>query len=133
MTAGAYDLARFPLHLGLGARATVLDEFDGTPDWYARYAATHLEDGAEGRLVALHRFSSSWDTWEVHPHGDEVVICIEGEMTLYQDIEGVVGKISLRSGEAAINPPGAWHTADIDGPAAAVFITAGMGTQNRPR
>jgi hypothetical protein len=26
-----------------------------------------------------------------------------------------------------------WHTADVVGTATALFITAGMGTQNRPR
>lgn len=132
-TAGAFELVRYPLHLGRGATAVVLEEFDGSPDWYGRYGAAHVADGAEGRLVTLHRFTRSWDSWEIHPHGHEVVICIEGEMTLYQEIDGVIGEVSLRSGEAAINPPGAWHTADIDAPAAALFITAGMGTENRPR
>ncbi len=32
-----------------------------------------------------------------------------------------------------INPPGVWHTADIADHAQGLFITAGMGTQNRPR
>ncbi len=27
----------------------------------------------------------------------------------------------------------AWHTADIDGETTALFITAGMGTEHRPR
>ena len=133
MGQGGFELARFPLHLGLGATAVVLDEMDGTPDWYARYGAAHASDGSEGRLVSLHRFSGSWDSWEVHPHGHEVVICIEGAMTLHQEIDGAVETVRLESGHAAINPPGAWHTADIEGSAAAVFITAGMGTEVRPR
>jgi hypothetical protein len=29
--------------------------------------------------------------------------------------------------------PGTWHTADVAGAATAVFITAGLGTQHRPR
>jgi quercetin dioxygenase-like cupin family protein len=41
--------------------------------------------------------------------------------------------VSLQPGEYAINPPGAWHTADVDGRATALFVTAGMGTQHRPR
>jgi hypothetical protein len=35
--------------------------------------------------------------------------------------------------EAVVNPPGARHTADIDGRATALFITAGRGTRVRPR
>ena len=41
--------------------------------------------------------------------------------------------VTLRSGEAAINPPGVWHTADTDGTCTALFITAGGGTENRAR
>ena len=41
--------------------------------------------------------------------------------------------IVLRAGEYAINPRGVWHTADVAGHATAVFITAGQGTEHRPR
>ena len=29
--------------------------------------------------------------------------------------------------------PGVWHTADIEGTATALFITAGLGTEHKPR
>ena len=35
--------------------------------------------------------------------------------------------------EYAINAPGVWHTADVTGEATALFITAGKGTEHRPR
>lgn len=35
--------------------------------------------------------------------------------------------------EYAINEPGTWHTADVQSEATALFVTAGMGTQHRPR
>jgi quercetin dioxygenase-like cupin family protein len=41
--------------------------------------------------------------------------------------------VTLRAGDYAINPPGVWHTADVAGETTALFITAGMGTENRPR
>jgi hypothetical protein len=41
--------------------------------------------------------------------------------------------VSLAPGQYAINEPGTWHTADVEGPATALFITAGWGTQHRPR
>ena len=47
--------------------------------------------------------------------------------------DGSENTVTLGPGEYAINPPGAWHTADIDGEATALFITAGIGTQHRPR
>ena len=39
----------------------------------------------------------------------------------------------LKAGEYAIDDPGVWHTADVEGRATALFITAGIGTQHRER
>lgn len=129
----ATPIAQHPIHLGLGARATAEPAFTGL-EWYEAYTRRHAADGAEGRLVALHTFDSSWDSWEMHPHGDEVVLCLSGAITLVQEhADGTAGKIVLSSGEYAINPPGTWHTADVDGEASVLFITAGEGTQHRPR
>lgn len=122
-----------PLHLGLGATASVEPPFTGV-DWYAAYSARHAADGAEGRLVAMWRFDADWDSWEMHPKGDEVVICIDGTMTLHQEhADGRSESVTLGAGDYAINPPGTWHTADVAGPATALFITAGEGTTHRPR
>ena len=108
-------------------------EFTGM-EWYEAYGARSAGDGAEGRLVSMHRFEGSWDSWEMHPAGDEVVICIDGSMTVIQQFpDGRIENVTLGSGDYAINPPGVWHTADIEGSATAVFITAGMGTEGRPR
>jgi quercetin dioxygenase-like cupin family protein len=132
-TDGSFRLQEIPVHLGMGATAVRQERFTGEPDWYARYGARHAADGAEGRLVTMHTFSEPWDSWEVHPHGEELVVCTEGNITLHQEIEGQVRTTTLGPGEAVINPPGVWHTADVTGTATALFITAGMGTENRPR
>lgn len=126
-------IERFPIHLGLGARAVPQPEFTGM-EWYAGYSARTATDGQEGRLVSMYRFTESWTSWEMHPAGDEVVICVTGEMTLHQEHpDGRRETVRLGPGEYAINPPGVWHTADIGSEAAAVFITAGEGTQHRER
>ncbi len=131
--ADTFDLSKFPAHLGLGARVEQLDEFDGTPQWYERYSDAHAADGAEGRLVSLHTFDSPWTTWEMHPSGDELVVCVSGRITLHQEIDGEVRRATLNAGEAIVNAPGVWHTADVDATATALFVTAGMGTEVRPR
>ncbi len=128
-----FDLARFPAHLGLGATVVPLDVFDGTPGWYERYGTAHAADGAEGRLVSMHTFSEPWNSWEMHPAGHELVVCVDGAMTLHQEVDGAVRTVVLAPGQATINPPGVWHTADVDGPATALFVTAGMGTEVRGR
>ncbi len=129
-----HDLSQFPIHLGLGATAEVQPEMKGGLAWYEGYVERHGGDGAEGRLVAMHTFSEAWDVWEMHPLGTEVVVCTAGSITLHQEAkDGAVTKVTLAPGEYAINEPGIWHTADVDGEATALFITAGMGTQHRPR
>lgn len=129
----ARKIESFPIHLGLGATAVSEPEFTGI-DWYAEYGARHADDGNEGRLVCMFRFTESWNTWEVHPNGAEVVLCTSGEMTLHQEYpDGSTATVLLTAGHYVINPPGVWHTADIDGVAEAVFITAGAGTELRPR
>ena len=128
----ARPLLQYPVHLGLGAVASSEPEFAGS-QWYADYGARHAADGNEGRLVSMFRFERAWESWEVHPHGSEVVLCTAGAMTLIQEVEGQYVRTKLEPGLYAINPPGVWHTADVERSATAVFITAGAGTQNRPR
>jgi mannose-6-phosphate isomerase-like protein (cupin superfamily) len=128
-----FDLAEFPVHLGGGATARPMARFDGTPDWYLRYGEATAADGDDGRLVSIFTFTESWDTWEMHPHGDELVACVAGSMVLHQEVDGVERTVELRAGQAVVNPPGAWHTADVTEPATAFFVTAGRGTQIRPR
>ncbi len=126
-------LASTPFHLGLGATAEPLDGFDSSPAWYGRYSEMTAGDGAEGRLVSMHTFTENWDGWEMHPSGHELVVCTAGEIELVQERDGVLSTVRLSEGEAAVNEPGVWHTANIAGTATVLFITAGMGTQARPR
>ena len=130
----AHDITVHPVHLGLGATAMIEPRFTGEMQWYADYTARHTADAAEGRLVTMHAFRESWEVWEMHPHGSEVVLCISGSMILHQQHpDGAVSTIRLTPGQYAVNEPGTWHTADVEGQATALFITAGLGTEHRPR
>lgn len=127
------NLAQNWVHLGLGATALVEPPFTGMA-WYGDYSDRRAADGAEGRLVSMHTFSTSWDVWEVHPEGSEVVLCTAGSITLIQELaQGKQQCIVLHPGEFAINGPGVWHTADVQDTTTCVFITAGRGTQHRAR
>lgn len=133
MSGFSHDLRIHPIHLGLGARAEPQPAFTGF-EWYEAYGARTAADGAEGRLVSLLDFSEDWPSWEVHPAGAEVVVCIAGAMTLIQEFEdGSIRSVTLEPGQYAINPAGVWHTANVSGPATALFITSGQGTLNRAR
>lgn len=130
-----FSLSTNPVHLGLGATVVREPAFTGDVSWYAGYGERHGDDGVEGRLVSLHTFTAPWDVWEVHPLGEELVVCTAGQMTVHQKDgpDGEVRTVVLRAGDAVINPVGWWHTADVEGTATALFVTAGEGTENIPR
>ena len=130
---GPRKLADSFIHLGTGATAIPQPPFDGT-DWYEAYGDRHGADGREGRLVSQHSFSESWDSWEMHPFGSEVVIVTAGAMVLRQEWPDARREtIALEAGDYAINPPGVWHIADVEENCTSIFITAGEGTEHRPR
>ncbi len=128
-------VSEFPLHLGLGATAEWQDRFTGDMAWYMAYGQRNASDGLEGRLVSMHTFSESWTSWEMHPQGSEIVLCTAGRLRLTQENpDGTIEVADLDPGQAVVNAPGVWHTADVlEGPATAVFITAGAGTEIRER
>lgn len=126
------NLESIPIHLGLSAKAISQPKFTGM-NWYQDYIKRTKKDGLEGRLVSWFTFDNSWDSWEMHPNGNEVVICVTGKMTLIQEIDGKNKKYKLKAGQYIINPPGVWHTVDATTEVSAIFITSGIGTQHRER
>ena len=123
------------VHLGLGATTVALPRHTGDMSWYEEYARRHGGDGAEGRLVSLHTFDADWSEWEMHPVGSELVLCLAGRLRLHQeDPDGATTTVTIGPHEAIVNQPGVWHTADVvEGPATALFVTAGAGTRHRVR
>lgn len=126
------DLTTTPIHLGLGPTASPVDGFAWTPEALAAYDERFASDGDEGRLVTLGDMVASWDTWEVHPAGDEVVLVLSGRMRLIQEVDGTE-PTEVAAGGYVINGPGVWHTADVIEPGQVLFITPGRGTAHRPR
>ena len=128
-----FDLTSTPIHLGLGATAVPLEDFSWSAERMAAYGEMAAGDGIEGRMVLLSDQSESWTSWERHPAGQEVVVILTGRADLIQEIDGEQRRIELTAGQAVINPPGVWHTADVHEPGQALFITPGAGTEHRPR
>lgn len=127
-----FDLAQTFVHLGLGSSATVLPDFTFTAECLSSYEARFASDGDEGRLVCITAQAATWDTWERHPAGEEVVVLLSGRVDLVQDLGGVEHVVALTPGRAVVNPAGVWHTARVHEPGAALFITPGAGTEHKP-
>ena len=130
---GAIDLTAMPVHLGLGSRAVAVEGFAWDQDNLEAYVSAVADDGPDGRMVMVSHDSRSWDMWERHPAGDEVVVCLSGRMTLIREVDGEPEHVALGPYEATVNPRGVWHTADIDEPVTNMKITPGEGTEHRPR
>ncbi|MFF2190520.1 cupin domain-containing protein [Streptomyces sp. NPDC058155] len=129
----AIDLRTTPVHLGLGSRAKPVEGFTWDPEVLQAYSSAVSADGAEGRMVTIFDGDGLGDHWERHPAGDELVVCLSGSVTVTRDVGGVPDRVVLGAGEATVNPAGAWHAVDMAGPASILTITAGLGTDHRPR
>lgn len=129
----AFDLATTHVHLGLGATATPLPDFEWSAEYLASYEQRFAADGDDGRLAMLGPVTTSWDSWERHPAGEELVVLVAGRIDLIQRIDGGERRIPVAAGQAVVNPPGVWHTADVHEPGQALFVTPGRGTEHAPR
>jgi mannose-6-phosphate isomerase-like protein (cupin superfamily) len=89
-----------------------------------------LEFG-EGQLISRMTTAASWDSWEMHPNGDELIFQLSGEMELV--IEGITTPIQLKTGSFAVVPKGHWHTANVIEAGDAIYVTNGLGTQHKSR
>lgn len=128
-----FTLSETPLHLGVGAVAVPLEGFSWSPEYLGAYDERYAHEAGEGRLVTWFDMTEDWTSWEAHPAGEEVVICFSGRFRLHQELEGETATVEVGPGEYVVNPPGAWHTADVIEPGTGLFITPGKGTTHRPR
>jgi mannose-6-phosphate isomerase-like protein (cupin superfamily) len=81
-------------------------------------------------LVSCHSFDSDWETWEMHPAGDEVVCLLSGRVSFEFEGRGHVAELA-EPGQVLIVPRGTWHTAHTRVPTTMLFVTPGEGTQNK--
>ncbi len=89
-------------------------------------------DFSEHELISVHEFSEDWNTWEMHPHGDEVVMLLSGHITMIMNLPSGQESATLsQSGAYIIVPQGVWHTATTNTKSKLLFITPGEGTENK--
>jgi mannose-6-phosphate isomerase-like protein (cupin superfamily) len=127
-----FDLSSTYLHLGLGATVTELPDFAWTPEYLDAYVERFDADGDEGRLVTVTPQHETWQSWERHPAGDEVVVCISGRFDVVQEVDGNEVVTPLTPGMAMVNPRGVWHRGVVHEPGDGLFITPGRGTEHKP-
>ena len=126
-----------PEPLQIASNFVVMNErFDAevvpvTEELYANLDATYGAFAGHS-LISCYSFETDWPTWEVHPHGDEFVILLEGdaEMLLAGDEQDQSVRLN-QAGQFVIVPRGTWHTARVYAPTRMLFVTPGEATENR--
>jgi quercetin dioxygenase-like cupin family protein len=134
---GPFDLSKTPIHLGSVVSpdnpVVPLPEFKFDAASYESYISQHCAPGAPGRLLLVETTPANWSAWECHPEGDEIVIVLEGKGVFIQEIGEDTRRIPIGPGSTIINPAGVWHTADVELPVKAIYLTPGPGTLHRAR
>lgn len=83
-------------------------------------------------LIASFAFADDWPTWEIHPHGDEIVSLIAGDVEMLLHLPDGNRSVRLtQPGEFVVVPKGVWHTAKVFEPSQMIFVTPGEETENR--
>lgn len=103
-----------------------------TESFWPDLGAGKLELGP-GRLITFFEFDTDWDSWEVHPAGEEVVCLLTGAVDFVLELPEGHATVELREpGAFLLVPRGTWHTARVQERSRVMFITPGEGTEHRP-
>ncbi|HIK14316.1 MAG TPA: cupin domain-containing protein [Leptolyngbyaceae cyanobacterium M33_DOE_097] len=120
----------------LSAYVVLGDKGDTTPvpvgDNFFQDLADKFGDFSGRRLVSHFSCDRDWDSWEMHPHGEELVYLLSGRVDFVLEQEDGQTSVALEHpGDYVIVPRGVWHTAKVHEPCSILFVTPGEATQHR--
>lgn len=85
------------------------------------------------RLVSHYTFERDWNSWEMHPAGEELICLLSGRVDFVLEQKNLEKTVSLNTpGACFLVPRGIWHTAKVHMSSSVLFVTPGEGTQHRP-
>ena len=85
-----------------------------------------------GWLIGIYPAPQTWEHWEMHPNGDELVQLLSGALDVVLELPDGEETVGLRGREALLVPKGVWHTVKVVDPGETLHITCGAGTEMRP-
>ena len=105
---------------------------DATPSFWPDLVSGNRRELEQGRLMTHGEFAKDWDSWEMHPNGDELVLLLSGSVTFVLELDGKEHELPLNTtGAFAIIPRCTWHTARTRTACKMLFVTPGRGTEHR--
>lgn len=122
----AFDLETTYLSLDGSGGVTALPV---GPDFWETIDQT---DAATGTLVGVYAMRADWPHWEMHPAGDEVLVLLEGALTMILDGGDGERRLAMTPGTTVVVPAGTWHRALVAEPGRLLALTFGEGTRHRP-
>ena len=128
MSTSALDLFSTFVLLGPDGGATTMP---WSPEFWPRLSA------AEGdRIVGAKHGREPSDfhpaEWEMHPHGEELLLLLSGALDVILDLPDGERTIALTAGGACLVPRGIWHRLTARQPSDLLFVTTPNGTRLRP-
>ncbi len=124
---GPYNFENTRIIMGPSGNATaktVTPRFYEELDEFGSFAG-HL-------LISRFDFDEPWPTWEIHPHGDEFVYLLSGDVDfVLRTSEGDKTIRVNEPGSYVMVPTGTWHAARPNAPTAMLFVTPGEDTLNQ--
>lgn len=116
-------------YLSLGENGTIQSTAGGDKFW--SLPVEEIEKFGENWLITEFYFDRDWQTWEKHPHGEEIVYLLSGAMDLILEKGETRQVIELRSKGLVVVPRDTWHTAKVFAPSNVLVITHGKETEIR--
>ena len=123
----SFDPSTTYLCLAPSGAATAIEV---TPDFWPTIG--QRQELVEGRLVAAFACTTDWKHWEMHPHGEEILVLLAGKLTMVFEEGGAERLVELEEGRACVVPRGIWHRVIVRAPGKLLGITYGRGTEHRP-
>lgn len=122
-----FDVTNTYVHLPDGGGGIPVD---CTPAFWSELASGTQR--YEGRLITAYHLSEDMGHWEMHPAGEEVLICISGSAEAVLQRPDGEESIAMSPGTGCIVPRGVWHRLRVHEPGIVMFITPGEGTRHKP-
>ena len=108
-----------------------IEIFEGGESFWSLPPEKFVEIG-ESWLITEFDFDEDWQTWEMHPDGEEIVYLLNGAMNLTLEKDGDLQTLELRNKGLVIIPRNTWHMAKVLEPSKMLVITFGKDTQVKP-
>ena len=119
------DNGRYYVEVNKDFTATI---FAGGEAFWSR-PPEEISTAHPGLMVVKFAYTENPPTREMHPHSDEIITLMEGELEFTLNPGREEKRVRVRMGETVIIPKGTWHCVSVIKNSVAQHILMGLETQ----